>query len=101
MANSERANLQAVLDGLQNLASTVRGAAPAHQREALGESGVFGESVSPRGRMNPEHTQPGVKVTHLDSQTHPSGNPVYEPQTRVGLWTVFHGLRFFLPSLER
>ncbi len=24
--------------------------------------------------MNPEHTQPGVKVTHLDSQTHPSGN---------------------------
>ena len=36
MANSERANLQAVLDGLQNLASTVRGAAPTHQREALG-----------------------------------------------------------------
>jgi hypothetical protein len=35
-ANSERASLQAVLDGLQNLASTVRAAAPAHQREALG-----------------------------------------------------------------
>lgn len=35
-ANSERANLQAMIEALDSLATSVRSAAPAHQREALG-----------------------------------------------------------------